>query len=42
MDFKDWGRVILCGDFNARCGEMQEFAVEEYGSAVLRKREVTY
>ena len=40
MEFRDLGRVILCGDFNARCGGMQEFAVEEYGSAVLRKREV--
>ena len=36
----DLDRLILCGDFNARCGEVQEYAVKEYGISVVDKREI--
>ena len=40
LKYGDLGRLILCGDFNARCGEVQEYAVKEYGISVLGEREI--
>ena len=40
MKYGDLGRLILRGDFNARCGEVQEYVVKEYGVSVVGEREV--
>ena len=36
LNYKEMGKVILCGDFNGRCGSVQESVVADFGERLCR------
>ena len=40
LNYKEMGRIILCGDFNGRCGSSQESVVADFGVEIVQERKV--
>ena len=40
LNYKEMGKVILCGDFNGRCGSIQESVVADFGVEIVQERKV--